>query len=231
MKVLLVEDEVRLGQATAELLEFEHCTVDWAQDGSEALQYFNSSHVNSYDIIILDWMLPGLNGIEICKILRQKYNFQGGIIFVTAKGEEEDCIRALDSGADDFIVKPYKIKELTARLKAICRRKSKPFIDNIYVQNAITIEREKNTVSFGADRLILRKKEFALFEILFINLNHILPRETIFEKIWADKLETGQESLDSHIYSLRKKIKTFLPQVRIRMIKNIGYVMEIEAND
>lgn len=228
MKILLVEDDARLGAATAELLEFEGCAADWAHDGREALQYFNSAHLNSYDVVMLDWMIPELNGIEVCKILRRKYNFQGGIIFVTAKGEEEDCINALAAGADDFVVKPYRIKELMARLRAVCRRKSKPFVDKVLVQNAVAIDRNLNMISSGGQSLVLRRKEFALFELLFINLNNILPREAIFEKVWADKLETGQESLDSHIYSLRKKLKSFLPQIKIKLVKNIGYVMEME---
>jgi len=228
MKILLVEDDMKLGGATAELLAFEGCTADWAHDGREALQYFQSAQLNSYDVVMLDWMLPELNGLEVCKILRQKYNFQGGIIFVTAKGEEEDCVSALTAGADDFVVKPYRIKELTARLKAVCRRKGKPFVDKVLVQDTVAIDRRLNTIFSDGRSLVLRKKEFALFELLFVNLNHILPRETIFEKVWADKLETGQESLDSHIYSLRKKIKDFLPQVKIKLVKNIGYIMEME---
>lgn len=231
MKILLVEDDLKLGKNTAELLQLENYSVDWAHDGREALQYFDVAQVNSYDIVILDWMLPELNGLEICKIMRQKYNFQGGIIFVTAKGEEEDCIQALDTGADDYVVKPFGIRELSARLKAICRRKNKPFIDKIYVQNTIMIKRSLNTVSDGRESVILRKKEFALFELLFVNCNNIIPRSTIFEKIWADKMETNMESLDSHIYSLRKKLKEKLPQIKIKLIKNIGYVMEIDKND
>lgn len=228
MKILLVEDDMKLGGATAELLAFEGCAADWAHDGREALQYFQSAQLNSYDVVMLDWMLPELNGLEVCKILRQKYNFQGGIIFVTAKGEEDDCVSALTAGADDFVVKPYRIKELTARLKAVCRRKGKPFVDKVLVQDTVAIDRRLNTIFSDGRSFVLRKKEFALFELLFVNLNHILPRETIFEKVWADKLETGQESLDSHIYSLRKKIKDFLPQVKIKLVKNIGYIMEME---
>lgn len=231
MKVLLVEDDSRLGRATKELLELENCVVDWARDGSEALQYFETALYGSYDIIILDWMLPELSGVEICRILRQKYHFQGGIIFVTAKGEVEDCIRALEQGADDYMVKPFKIKELVARLKAVCRRKSKPFIDDVYMRGSITIDRNLKAVVYKNQKLVLRKKEFALFELLFVNLNNVLPRAAIFEKIWDDKVDTNMESLDSHIYTLRKKIKILLPQVQIKSVKNIGYVMEIENND
>lgn len=228
MKILLVEDDVKLGRATQELLNYENCDVDWVQDGSEAVALIRDNPAAGYDVVVLDWMLPGINGIEICRLLRDKYNFQGGIVFVTAKGELDDCVRALNSGADDFVVKPFKIRELTARLNAVCRRKSKPFIDKVYSRNNIEINRDLNTVSCGGKELHLRKKEFSLFEMLFVNLNNILPRAAIFEKVWSDKLDTNMESLDSHIYMLRKSLKIF-PQIRIKLVKNVGYKMEIEA--
>ena len=230
MKLLLVEDDEKLGAAVRQLLELEGHRTDWAKDGAEALEFVTDSRLDAYDIIILDWMLPELNGLEVCKILRQnpKYNYQGGIVFVTAKGELDDCVRALNSGADDFVVKPFKIRELTARLNAVCRRKSKPFIDKVYSRNNIEINRDLNTVSCGGKELHLRKKEFSLFEMLFVNLNNILPRAAIFEKVWSDKLDTNMESLDSHIYMLRKSLKIF-PQIRIKLVKNVGYKMEIEA--
>ena len=231
MKILLVEDDIKLGEVTAELLRLEKCAVDWAHDGGEAEEYFQSALIGSYDVVLLDWMLPGLSGLELCQVLRRKYCFQGGVIFVTAKGEVEDCIRALDQGADDYVIKPFQIKELVARIRAVCRRKNKPFVDKIYVQDSIVINRNLNVVSYQDRNISLRRKEFALFELLFVNLNQVLPRETIFEKVWEDKMDTNMESLDSHIYSLRKKLKEALPQVKIKLVKNIGYVMEIEDHD
>lgn len=227
MKILLVEDNTKLGKTTQTLLTYENNIVDWAQTGSEAISLIKNNSEPNYDVVILDWMLPELSGIEICRLLRIKYNYEGGIIFVTAKGELEDCVQALNSGADDFIVKPYKTKELTARLNAICRRKSKPFIDKIYTKGEIKINQNLNTVCCNNQEIHLRKKEFALFELLFINLNQTLPRSAIFEKIWSDKADTNMESLDSHIYTLRKHLKIF-PKIKIRLIKNIGYKMEIE---
>lgn len=227
MKILLVEDDVKLGKATSELLAYEGCTVDWAQDGAEAAAMVKESLSASYDIVLLDWMLPEISGVEICRLLRNKYNFQGGIIFVTAKGEVEDCVRALDTGADDFMVKPFKIKELVARINAVDRRKSKPFVDRVYARGAVEINRDLHTVYCRGREVHLRKKEFDLFEMLFVNLNNVLPRTAIFEKIWSDKLDTNMESLDSHIYMLRKSLK-LLPEIQIKMVKNIGYKMEIE---
>ncbi|MBQ9235930.1 MAG: response regulator transcription factor [Alphaproteobacteria bacterium] len=229
MRILLVEDDYKLGQVTKELLEYENCLVDWEQTGTDALSCFKHND-GAYDIIILDWMLPEMDGIEVCRILRGSYGFQGGILFVTAKGEEEDCVKALETGADDYVIKPFRIKELMARVHAIYRRKNKPYIDKVYRNGDFALNRDLKTVSFKGCELVLRKKEFELFEMLFVNLNHIMPREAIFNKLWEDKPDTNMESLDSHIYGLRKKLKDVFPQIRIVLVKNVGYKMEI-AND
>lgn len=227
MKILLAEDDIKLGAATKELLTYENCSVDWAHDGAEAAALLKNGFAGGYDVVILDWMLPEMSGLEVCRLLREKYNYQGGVVFVTAKSELDDCVRALNAGADDFIVKPFKIKELIARLNAVCRRKSKPFVDRVYRRENVEINRCLNTVRCKETEIRLRKKEFALFEMLFVNLNNILPRAAIFEKIWCDKTDTNMESLDSHIYMLRKSLKAF-PQIEIKLVKNIGYKMEIK---
>ncbi len=231
MKLLLVEDDEKLGAAVRQLLELEGHRTDWAKDGAEALEFVTDSRLDAYDIIILDWMLPELNGLEVCKILRQnpKYNYQGGIIFVTAKDGVEDCISGLDAGADDYIVKPFEIRELTARLNAVSRRKNKPFVDDIYTKQAVTINKNLRTICCDGKELQLSRREFDLFSLLFINQNRIIPRTAIFEKIWSDKLETSPASLDSYIYLLRKKLKIFNGKINITLVKNIGYIMEISS--
>ncbi len=230
MKILLVEDDLKLGAAVRQLLELSGYAADWAKDGKEALEFVSDSKLDAYDAIILDWMLPELNGIEICKILRgnPKYNYQGGIIFVTAKDGLDDCVRGLDAGADDYIVKPFQTKELTARINAVCRRKTKPFMDSIFRRQAISLNRSLHSVSHNVKELSLGRKEFELFSLLFINQNNIIPRATIFEKVWNDRPDTSPASLDSHIYLLRKKLKPFCDKIKIRLIKNVGYLMEIE---
>lgn len=119
---------------------------------------------------------------------------------MAAKVEVEDSVRALDTGADDFMVKPFKIKELVARINAVDRRKSKLFVDRVCARSAVEINRDLHTVCSGGREVHLRKKEFDLFEMLFVNLNNVLTRTAIFEKIWSDKLDTNMESLDSHIF-------------------------------
>lgn len=233
MKLLLVEDDAKLGAVVQKLLTLENFQTDWAQDGKEALEFVRDNRLNAYDVIILDWMLPEISGIEICRILRDKakYNYQGGIIFVTAKDSTEDCINGLNAGADDYIIKPFQTGELIARVNAVSRRKTKPFIDDVYTKGALTLNNTQNTLSYQGKELALSRKEFNLFRLLFINNGQVLPRATIFDKVWPDKLDTGPASLDSHIYMLRKKLKDFAPNIKIKLIKNIGYVMEISRND
>lgn len=226
MRILLAEDDERLGQITKELLTFENCSVEWVKNGADVLTCFQDNMLNIFDVVVLDWMLPELDGLSVCKILRQKFNFQGGIVFVTARGDEDDCVKALDCGADDYVVKPFKIKELIARVRAMERRKAKPFVDNVFVRNGITLNKNLLTVENERTTLKLRKKEFQIFDILFTNFNRVLPRDTIFDKIWQDSLDTNLETLDAHIYNLRKKLKAALPELRIRLVKNIGYVLE-----
>lgn len=231
MKILLAEDDAKLGAAVQSLLQYEGFGVDWAENGVEAVSLFEAAGEGGYDVVVLDWMMPELNGLDVCRILRRKYNFQGGIIFVTAKGEEDDCVRALNLGADDYVVKPFKIKELVARINALCRRKGRLYVGGVYEKAGVTINRERKIISIGSRELQLRKKEFALFEVMFANLGQVLPRAVIFDKVWSEALDTNMESLDSHIYSLRKKLKAVLPEITLKSLKNLGCVMEVHRDD
>lgn len=148
------------------------------------------------------------------------------MFFVTARGDEDDCVKALDSGADDYVVKPFKIKELIARVRAVERRKAKPFVDSVFMRDGIVLNKNLLTVQSERGMLRLRKKEFQIFSLLFTNFNRVLPRDTIFDKVWQDSLDINLETLDAHIYNLRKKLKNSLPDLRIRLVKNIGYVLE-----
>ena len=152
----------------------------WATDGKEALDDFKTSTDNAFDVIILDWMLPEISGLEICKILRSdKYNYQGGIIFVTAKDALDDCLNGLESGADDYIVKPFENKELVARIKAVNRRKSKPYIDDVYKKGNLAINNNLLTLTCDEQILQLTKREYDLFKILFVNCGQTIDRKSV----------------------------------------------------
>lgn len=232
MRLLLAEDDIKLGKAQKELLELAGFEVIWARDGQQALEDFFTAKDNSFDVIILDWMLPEISGFEVCKILRSyKYNYQGGIIFVTAKDSLEDCLQGLEVGADDYLIKPFSNKELIARIKALGRRKVRPYVDDIYQKNTVSIDNHLLKVEADGKSLQLTKREFELFSLLFINQGHIIPRSVILEKVWADNFDISESSLDSYIYLLRKKLTDFSNLITIKSVKNVGYILEIKNRD
>lgn len=232
MRLLLAEDDIKLGKAQKELLELSGFEVVWATDGKQALEDFCTAKDNTFDVIILDWMLPEISGLEVCKILRSyKYNYQGGIIFVTAKDSLEDCLQGLEVGADDYLVKPFANKELVARIKALGRRKARPYVDSIYQKNTVSIDNNLLKVEAAGKSLQLTKREFELFSLLFINQGQIIPRSVILEKVWTDNFDISESSLDSYIYLLRKKLTDFSNLITIKSVKNVGYILEIKNRD
>lgn len=230
MHILLVEDDKILGQGVKTLLEIEGHAVTLAIDGRAALEEYELNRLSGFDVILLDWMLPELSGIEICKYLRdaKKGNYNGGIIFLTAKAELEDCVEGLDAGADDYITKPFEIRELVARINAVSRRKNKPYIDNLYEYGGFVLNRAERLLSFNNDTVRFSQTEFKILEILFINHGQTILRETLFEKVWANNPDIGEANLDSYIYNIRKKIKKWDNCLNVKLQKNLGYTMEIK---
>ncbi len=230
MKLLLAEDDIKLGALVKSLLELSGFETEWAKDGKETLDRIEEAVASSYDVIILDWMLPEISGIEICRLLRNphKYNYQGGIIFLTARDGTDNCVTGLESGADDYVVKPFENKELIARVNALGRRKGRPFVDNVYTKCGMEINNGTGTLTFEGKELKLSRREFELFRLLFVNSGQIILRETILDKVWADNPEISPASLDAYIYILRRKIRKFSSRVKILLVKGIGYVLEIE---
>lgn len=228
MKILLVEDDERLGDILSKVLKSQGFEVDWAQDGEECFDYVNYNSDNPYDVILLDWMLPNKNGDIICKELRDvnKYNFSNGIIFLTAKDSMNDKVTGLELGADDYIVKPFENAELIARLKSVNRRKSKSFIGEISKFGNITLNKTEHTLSSGDKTAKLSRIEFLLFDLLLSNQNKIVTRETISDNVWGFNEEVSQASIDSYVYMLRKKLKSLSANIAINLYKGIGYKME-----
>ena len=142
MRILLVEDDINLGQGIKTLLEIDGYEIELAENGAEAIDEFKYG-IAQYDVVLLDWMLPELSGLEVCKWLRdiKKGHYTGGIIFLTAKSELDDCVQALEVGADDYITKPFEIRELKARIHAVLRRKNKPYVDSSFEAGGFVMER------------------------------------------------------------------------------------------
>ena len=134
----------------------------------------------------------------------------------------------LESGADDYLVKPFENKELIARVNALGRRKGRPFVDDIYTKYGVEMNSRTGKLTAGGKELKLSRREFELFRLLFVNSGQIILRETILDKVWTDNPEISPASLDAYIYILRRKIREFSGRIRIRLVKGIGYVLEIE---
>ncbi|MBI0575767.1 response regulator transcription factor [Neobacillus cucumis] len=218
MKILLAEDDVRLGKLMNHMLKKEFYLVDWVKNGKEA---YDQAVFSSYDVIILDWMLPIEDGLAVCKRLREK-GISSGILFVTAKDANENIVSGLDAGADDYIVKPFEFNELLARIRAISRRKEKPLEDAItihdYNLNLHTHEFKRN-----ASPIDLTKKEYQLLELLMRNQNQIMTRDVLFEKIWGLDGEVSDNALDALVKLVRKKIDVPGRPSLIQNIRGIGY--------
>lgn len=232
MRVLLVEDDLKLGRILSRVIQNADIETDWAQNSDEAFDYIAYSADNLYDVIILDWMLPGKAGPEICRILREdsQYGYTGGVMFLTARDALEDRVKGLEVGGDDYLVKPFENAELIARLKALNRRKTKPYIDDFIKIAGVTLNRNEHAVTYGDITIRFSSREFEIFDLLLINLNKVLPRNTIIEHIWGMEAEITSASLDSYIYLLRKKIKPLEKALRIKLLRGVGYKIE-QAHD
>ncbi|MEH7076784.1 response regulator transcription factor [Neobacillus drentensis] len=218
MNILLAEDDVRLGKLVAHLLQKEFNRVDWVKNGRDA---YDNACILTYDLIILDWMLPGQDGLTVCKRLRQK-GIQSGILFVTAKDANQDIISGLDSGADDYIVKPFEFNELLARLRAISRRKEKPLEEIISLAD-LTLNLNTHVIKRNNTTIELSKKEYHLLELLMRNQNQIMTRELLFEKLWGFETEVSDNALDALVKLVRKKIDVPGKPSLIQNVRGIGY--------
>lgn len=220
-KILLVEDETDLSGAIKEWLSDEYHLVELASDGNEALSRLQSTQ---YDIILLDWMLPGLSGIELCKT----YRAGGGsapVIMLTAKKSLLSKEIGLDSGADDYLTKPFHLRELSARIRALLRRPTSQPIGLLNVGD-ISLDRTALTVKKNDLPIHLGPKEFALLEILMRNNGKTLSTEFLLDQIWGTQTDVVAETLRSNIKTLRKKIDDPGKPSYIVTVHGFGYKIE-----
>lgn len=223
MKLLLVEDEPKLAAFMKEAIETLHYDVDVAQDG---LLGQKLGIKNNYELIILDIILPYLSGIELCRNIRkQKPNVP--ILMLTALGTTEDKINGFDAGADDYLVKPFEVKELLARIRALTRRSQviQPVGDELIVSN-LRLNLSKKVAFRDDTRIELTAKEFSLLEFLMRNKGIVKSRSEIAERVWDLDFDTGTNIVDVYMNFLRKKIdKNFSPKL-IHTLIGLGYTLE-----
>lgn len=218
MRVLVVEDEHKIADFIRKGLTEQGHAVDVAHDGEEALDW---PAVADFDIIILDVMLPVRDGVEVCRTLRQR-GVRTPILMLTAKDAVEDRVRGLDSGADDYLVKPFAFAELLARLRALARRQ--PAILGPLLQiGDLLLDTATRKVSRAGTDMDLTTKEYAILEYLMRHPNQVLTRTMIAEHVWNYDFDNASNVIDVHIRNLRRKIDTAYPEKLIHTVRGAGY--------
>ena len=224
MRILIVEDELHLAEALTQILKKNNYAVDAVYDGEAGL---DNALSNIYDLIILDIMLPKMDGISILRNIR-KQGIPTPVILLTAKGEISDKVTGLDSGADDYLPKPFAAEELLARIRALSRRKGEVLPDNTLSYGDIELNTAALRLSKGSREVKLILKESELLELLIIRKNSVTPKEMIIEKIWGFDSEAEYNHVEVYISFLRKKLLFLEANVSINTIRGIGYVLEVK---
>ena len=221
MRILIVEDESAISGFLKEGLEEEGFAVDVADNGRKGLE-LALDFANEYDVMLLDWMVPGVSGIEICRNVR-KVNQQVPIIFLTAKDTVDDTIFGLETGANDYLKKPFPFEELLARIRVLMR--SKTGEQTLFKVGSIQLDIEAHTVLKDGKQIILTQKEFGLLELLLRNKGKVCRRSRIMEKIWDIHFDKDTAVIDVFINTLRKKLDTENEESIIQTIRGVGYII------
>ena len=223
-KILLIEDEKRLAKIIKNFLEKNNFEVADLYDGEDAIITAETFNPN---LILLDWMLPGLSGLEICRQIRSNKSINKvPIIFLTAKGEEEDKLRGLDIGADDYITKPFSQTELIARIKALLRRSEPTMFDEMLTyKNTIAMDLKKHRVKRNGKNVRLGPKEYQLLKLFLENPGRVFSRDQLLDRVWAD-INVEPRTVDVHIRRLRKNINIPKSNDLIRTVRSSGYSLD-----
>lgn len=222
MRILIVEDEISIAKFIIEGLKEEGFAVDMADNGKKGLQ-LALDNLSEYDVILLDWMLPGMSGIDICRAIR-KEDQSIPIIFLTARDTVDDAVFGLESGANDYIRKPFSFEELLARIRVLMRSKQQAL--HVFSTGDIILDVDKHTVTKQGLPVELTQKEFALFEFLLRNKGKVSRRTRIIEKVWDIHYEHDNSVIDVYINALRKKLDTPGEPSLITTIRGVGYKIE-----
>ncbi len=223
-RVLVVEDEPNLREPLVYLLEKEGYEVLEAENGNAAIESFRK---NSPELILLDLMLPGISGNEVCRIIRQES--QVPIIMITAKDTEIDKVVGLEIGADDYVTKPYSTRELLARMKAVLRRGAELPVSESGLLKAgpVVMDLDRHTVSVNGEPIQMPLKEFELLELLIENVNRVLTRGQIIDRVWGSNYFGDTKTLDVHVKRVRSKIEEDPSRPRhLITVRGLGYKFE-----
>ena len=222
--VLIVEDEADLRELIRYNLEAEDFRVVMAESGDEAVERIRDGVP---DLILLDWMLPGLSGIELCRRWRSREETaRTPIIMITARGEEEERVRGLATGADDYVVKPFSMPELVARIQALLRRSSPQLVTNLLKAGDLELDRQSHRVRRSGRDLHLGPTEYRLLEYLMRHPGRVYSREQLLDGVWGNDVYVDERTVDVHVGRLRKAINRGREADPIRTVRGAGYAFD-----
>ena len=223
-KIIVVEDEASLAELLKYNLRSEGYEVVHAADGEEAELLLSEQN---FDLVILDWMIPKISGIELCRRLRNRTETQNlPIILLTARGEESDRVRGLTTGADDYVTKPFSVQELMARVKALLRRAAPERMSDILVSGEITMDRAAHKVTRGPREVRLGPTEYRMLEVFMESPRRVLSRSQLLDRVWGQSSEVDERTVDVHIGRLRKSLIRGNESDPIRTVRGAGYVFD-----
>lgn len=226
MRILIVEDEKDLAYVLSETLKLEGYNIDIANDGEYGL---DCALTGVYDLIILDVMLPKINGFDVLKQLRTA-NIHSAVLMLTARSQIEDKVEGLDSGADDYLTKPFITKEFLARVRALCRRRSNEYVSDRPQFGDIILDTPHHELHCGDKRIMLSKKEYDLIELLILNKGKVIEKDVMITKIWGYETDVEYNSIEVYISFLRKKMKALNSAVSIQTSRGVGYFLAEDKN-
>ena len=222
MKVLLAEDDLKLGKLTQYMLEQNGIATEWVTTGDAIYDY---AMYEQYDVLVLDWMMPKMSGVDACRQLREA-GYQRAILLLTARDAIEDRVTGLDAGADDYLVKPFEFAELMARLRALGRRSSQKIQRDVMELGEFTLDRTSKVLKKNDQIIQLSPREFQIFDLLVQNIGIVVPRDIILDRIWGIESDVSSNNIDSYVKLLRKKLNTADGQISIATIRGVGYKLE-----
>jgi len=223
MRILVVEDEPSLAEAIVETLEDEHYAVDHAAEGEAASELFA---INEYDLVVLDWTIPPPTGIELLR----RWRADGSdipVLMLTGHSDVEHRVGGLDTGADDYLTKPFSFVELLARVRSLLRRRNKPMIATLEAGDLV-MDRPARKVTVGGSEVELSPKEFGLLEYMLTRTGEVVSRSDLVEHVWDDSFDAMSNVIDVTVFRLRKKIDGDRSGSLLHTVKGAGYVLEPE---
>lgn len=221
MKVLIVEDEIRLADALGQIMKEQNYHTDIVNDGTDGLYY---ALTNEYDVIILDVMLPGMSGFQIVQKLRES-RIKTPVLLLTARDDTSDKVKGLDKGADDYLTKPFIPEELLARIRALSRRQGDVFLDEM-VFGDLSLDLSSNDLCCREKSIHLSFKEFEVLKLLMSNSGKIISKDTLITRVWGNDSDAEDNNVEAYISFLRKKLSFVGSQVEINTIRKVGYRLE-----